>query len=156
MDEPCQASTFFDFSPRNGDWKTATREQIVAKGNEVSCLKGLFYEFNVFRLEGRDGQFLIDYLPFKTCYRPWITDSIRVVANDGITLRMFLEMLKVVEICGHTILAVSGFDDTSGDLRVPGRYRHCVSYGRTAQLPRHINDDYADCDCCCEDDKWMD
>ena len=122
-------------------------------GDEVSCLKGLHYYCNSFRIKGGDIRFNIDYLPFKTFYEPWTRDLIRIIASNGVTLRQFLELLKVVEICGHTILAVSGFDDTSGDLKIPGTYRHCVTYGRTACLPRRIKDDYADvCDCSCEDD----
>jgi hypothetical protein len=82
--------------------------------------RGLNYERNAFRIKDGDKRFLIDYLPFKTFYEPYTRDSIRIIASSGVTLRMFLELLKVVEICGHTILAVSGFDDTSGDIRVPG------------------------------------
>lgn len=119
----------------------------------MSCLKGLYYDHNAFKVENGDIRFDIDYLPFKTFYEPWTRDSIRIIASKGVTLRQFLELLKVVEICGHTILAVSGFDDTSGDLKIPGTYRHCVSYWQTACLPRRIKDDYVDvCDCSCEDD----
>jgi hypothetical protein len=152
MDEVCPQSTFFDFCPRRGDWNAVTREQLAAKGNELSCLKGLQYDRNAFRIKDGDKRFLIDYLPFKTFYEPYTRDSIRIIASSGVTLRIFLELLKVVEICGHTILAVSGFDDTSGDIRVPGTYRHCVTYGRIVHLPRRIKDDYIDIDCDCEDD----
>jgi hypothetical protein len=155
MDGPCPMSTFFDFSPRKGDWKATTRDQIALKGNEVGCLRGLYYESNSFRIRDSDKMFIIDYLPFKTFYSPWTRDSIRVIAARGITLRMFLELLKVVENCGHVILAVAGFDDRSGDLRVPGAYRHLVTHTRAASLPRHIKDDYSDvCECHCEDDRF--
>ena len=60
------------------------------------------------------GYFRVDRVVFTLQWARWSIDALRIVPIGGVTLRMFLEMLKSIENAGHSILGASGFNDHSG------------------------------------------
>ena len=151
MESDCPESTYLDFVPQKGEWTEVARKSIVDSAKGTLCLRGIHYKPGCYRFaDDSRGYFRVDHVVFNLQWARWSIDALRIVPVGGVTLRMFLEMLKSIENAGHTILGASGFNDHSGDLIVPGKFHNRVGYSAFCSLPKRIKDDYMDlADCAC-------